>query len=213
MFNSYLLLDIENVLEINLQFPSPFPGENGLSTSHGLVTYRAVNAIYQAHRVNQLTLGRGCCLEIGGGVGRTAFFAKMMGVTDYTLVDLPMTIVGQALFLMATLGSDAVWLIGEPVEKQHGCIRLVPPAFVSDTSERFDLVLNVDSFTEMDQVHAKGYIEFAMSNADALLSINHEANQFTVRELASGVSSFSRSPYWFRTGYVEELALLSGDGL
>lgn len=201
-----LLTDIENVLGITLQFPSPFPGENGLSSARGLVTYRAINAIYQAHRVNQIT-NSGRCIEIGGGVGRTAYFANKLGVDDYTLVDLPMTLAGQALFLMATLGPESVWLYGEPVAKQKGCIRLVPPVFISETSERFGVVFNADSFTEMDRSHAKEYVDFALSNSDALLSINHEANQFTVRELMPNLSCI-RSPYWLRSGYVEEFLLL-----
>lgn len=47
-----LLSDIENALGATLDFPSPFPGELGLSTARGVVTYRAVHAIYQAHRLN-----------------------------------------------------------------------------------------------------------------------------------------------------------------
>lgn len=199
-----LLKDIEKILDISLQFPTPFPNAVGLPTGRGVVNHLAVNAIYQAYRVKQISKGEHRCLEIGGGVGRTAYYARMLGIYNYTLVDLPMTMIGQALFLIATLGPDAVWLFGEPSSEQHGRIRLAPPSFVTGLSERFDIVLNVDSFTEMDRSHAKEYVDFAMAHADVLLSINHEANKFMTRELISGVL-FSRSPYWLRSGYVEEL--------
>jgi hypothetical protein len=42
------------------------------------------------------------------------------------------------------------------------------------------------------------------------LSINHERQRFTVRELFSkiGLTAASRAPYWMRRGYVEEVFLL-----
>ena len=176
-------------------------------TSRGRVTFRAVQALYQAYRMKTAAMKSDVrCMEIGGGSGRTAYFAHMLGMADYTLVDLPMTLVAQAAFLSAALGPDAVWMAGEPVAKQKDCVRLMPPSFVSKTSEKFDVVLNADSFTEMDQEYAQGYIDFASKNAGVLVSINHEANKFTVSDLAPKAACM-RSPYWLRPGYVEELYL------
>ena len=199
-----LLSSIEAKLGVPLHFPKAFPNEIGLATSHGHITMRAVDALYQAFRLKQVVSGENRCLEIGGGMGRTALFANMLGLKDYTVIDLPMTMVGQALFLMATLGPDAVWLAGEPLEGQSRPIRLVPPAYISETQDRFDAVLNVDSFTEMDPDHANAYIEFSMDRSNVLLSINHEGNDFTVHELARN-HCHARFPYWLRPGYVEEI--------
>lgn len=202
-----ILSAIEKVVGTRLHFASPFPGEIGLLTSRGRITFRAVQALYQAYRIKTVAMKdhvRG--MEIGGGSGRTAYFSSMLGMKDYTLVDLPMTLVAQAAFLSATLGPDAVWMAGEPESNQKGCIRLVPPSFVSKTSEKFDVVLNADSFTEMDQEHAQNYIDFASKNAAALVSINHEANKFTVAQISPKLACI-RSPYWLRPGYVEEVYL------
>jgi hypothetical protein len=35
------------------------------------------------------------CLEIGAGVGRTAYYAHWLGMQDYTIVDLPTALIGQ----------------------------------------------------------------------------------------------------------------------
>ncbi len=43
--------------------------------------------------------------------------------------------------------------------------------------------------------------------SDARLSINHEANPYCVVELFDGSDhvEIERVPFWFRTGYVEEI--------
>jgi len=48
------------------------------------------------------------------------------------------------------------------------------------------------------------HLRTSMSNSKVLLSINHEANEFTVGSLATGISRL-RFAYWLREGYVEEL--------
>src|SRR5262249_44901094 len=66
-----LLAELDGVFGIRLDFPTPFPGEYGLNTGRGIVSYRAVHAIYQAWRVYQLvdSLPAPRVLEIGGGLG------------------------------------------------------------------------------------------------------------------------------------------------
>lgn len=196
---------IETIVGFPLDFPAPFRGDHGLETSKGSISYRAVQSLYQAYRIKAVAGKENArYLEIGGGTGRVAFFANMFGMNDYTIVDLPMTIIAQAAFLSATLGPDAIWMVGDPMNQQKGRIRLVPPKFISETFERFDVMLNADSFTEMDINHAKGYFDFAMKNTKALVSINHESNAYTVSDIAP-VLARSRSPYWLRPGYVEEI--------
>ena len=73
-----LLTAIENRIGIDLDFPNPFPDEFGLATSRGVASQRALHAIYQAWRLK--TLARvygGRVLEIGAGLGRTAYYAKI----------------------------------------------------------------------------------------------------------------------------------------
>ena len=73
-------------------------------------------------------------------------------------------------------------------------------------TETFDVVLNVDSFTEMSLETMESYWRFCRSNALSLVSINHEINPHRVRELYLSDPSVqvSRFPYWMRRGYVEE---------
>ena len=76
------------------------------------------------------------------------------------------------------------------------------------TNENYDLVLNVDSLTEIDETVAKEYWVLIRKKAKKFLSINHEANGFTVAGLIesdSGIKNTCRSPYWLRGGYIEEV--------
>ena len=183
-------------------FPAPFPGEVALMTSRGPVSYRAIQAIYQAHRLAQIasTPDGKRCVEIGAGMGRTAYYAYRLGFHDYTVVDLPTALVGQACFLAATLGEEAVSL---PGEKLNAPIKLRAPQWIDGAHEPFDICLNVDSLTEMSESYARGYVDFVFRNCRAFLSINHEANDFTARDLV-GDRFLTRHPYPMRAGYVEE---------
>ena len=159
--------------------PNPYPNEVGLKTSRGVASYRAVQALYQAYRVAELVRDRpnARVIEIGGGLGRTAFYAHQFGLRDYTLIDLPMTNVAQAYFLGRVLGADAICLCGE----NRPGIRIQPPAVFLDAADRYDLVVNVDALPEMAADTATAYCQAIKARADIFLSINHEYNALTVR--------------------------------
>lgn len=196
---SLALLDATLLAPVD--FPNPFRGEIfAAATPRGFISHRALHAIYQAHRLVQVSpRGNARCLEIGGGTGRTSYYAVKWGIPAYTIVDLPMASVGQACFLMATLGLDKVSLYGE--ENEHAPVRLRPPHWLFTAGERFDVALNSDSLPEMSLEYAERYIAFIKANCRAFISINHEANRFTVRELWPGLMRF---PYTLRPGYLEE---------
>ena len=196
-------LQIVEAMDPRIDFPNPFEGESGLVTDRGVASYRAVHAIYQAARLHHLSNGRGRCIEIGAGMGRTAYYAHRLGLTDYTIVDLPVGLVGQAAFLAGALGEEKVVLPGETGDG----VKLRPPQWIRSTRETFDIALNVDSMTEMSAEYAREYIELVRYNCKIFLSINHEANDFAVRELADGMA-LSRHLYPLRDGYVEEFAVL-----
>ncbi|TCA20959.1 putative sugar O-methyltransferase [Rhizobium leguminosarum] len=186
-----------------LNFPNPFPGELGIATSKGVVSYRAVHAIYQAVLARRYSDTN--CLEIGGGMGRTAYYGRLLGL-HYTIIDLPMTIVGQALFLASALGEDAIWLLGDTMPRGDR-IALLPPSELQ-TIKHVDVVLNVDSLTEMGSETAIDYVTWVRQACWTFLSINHEANDFTVHSLCRSLapnSLRSRNPYLLREGYVEEI--------
>jgi hypothetical protein len=205
------LKKLDSALRQTILFPNPFRGEFGLETSRGVASYRAVQALYQAWRLSEIIRprGRATVLEIGPGLGRTAYYAFKMGIGDYTTVDLPLGVVAQACFLGGTLGPDYVWMIGDNPNLADGRIRLLPSSKLDEIQQKFDIVLNVDSMTEMSSDVAAKYVTWIAKSADIFLSINHEANAFTVAELASAHlfpgAKTARSPYWMRQGYVEEI--------
>lgn len=201
-----ILSDIDRVVGFRVTFPNPFPGEIGLLTSRGVASFRSVQSLYQAYRIHELVGTDARVMEIGGGLGRTAFYASRFGIRNYTIIDLPMTNVAQGYFLGRTLGQDMVSLFGE---NQHG-IRILPPAEFLDTTDRYDLVVNVDSLTEMSRDTALAYCKAIHSRANKFLSINHECNPFTVREICATLPmhSSTRTPYWLRRGYVDEVFYL-----
>lgn len=204
-----LLRAIEQAAGFQIDFPTPFRGERGFKTRRGLASYRAIQAIYQAFRVQQelATVTNSSVLEIGPGSGRTAYYAAKAGITRYATIDLPMGVVAQACFLGATLGPDRVWMIGDEGQPD-GRIRLLPSNRLDSLEERFGVVLNVDSITEMGDDTALRFARWIASNADVFLSINHEANAVTIPFLARrvfGAAGHRRFPYWMRPAYVEEI--------
>jgi hypothetical protein len=203
-----MMLQLDQAVGFRIDFPNPFPDEIGLVTSRGIASHRAVQALYQAARIVSLIKekSRARIAEIGAGMGRTAYYARKIGITDYTIIDLPMSNVAQANFLGRALGPDMISLFGE----NRPGVRILPPGAFLEGDDHFDLVVNVDSLTEMTAETAHAYCKAIKASAGLFLSINHELNPVTVREVFAGQQLFthSRTPYWMRNGYVEELFAL-----
>ena len=147
-------------------------------------------------------------VEIGPGLGRAAYYARKFGLSNYTTVDLPLGNIVQACFLSRALGEDAIALPGESA--QIGQVRIETPSWFLATEEKFDIVLNVNSMTEMSFDNANAYVEKIVAASCAFVSINHEINTFKTADLPAlkGLSG-QRFPYWMRKGYVEELYISS----
>jgi hypothetical protein len=207
-----VLLDvISNKIGLQLDFPNPFPDEFGLVTSRGIISERAIPAIYQAWRLKTLSKLYGSrILEVGAGLGRTAYYCHRFGLESYTIIDLPFTNLSQANFLGRALSPDQVSLYGE--RYAAGSIRILPAAAMHDFDD-FDILANVDSLTEMDKNTSLMYVRQFVERARLLWSVNHEANHETVASLDPiSKLSIGRFPYWFRPGYLEELFLV-GNGV
>ena len=173
-----ILVRLDAALGFAIDFPNPFAGEIGLQTSRGVASYRAVQALYQAWRLRDL-LGttNASIAEIGGGLGRTAYYAIKLGFKAYTLVDLPTTGIAQSYFLGRSLGPGMISLFSEP---PIGRVRIVPPSSFHAATDRYDMVVNIDSFTEMARETATDYVRKAAGVTKRLLSINHEFNPATL---------------------------------
>jgi hypothetical protein len=200
---------IENFTGTPLAIPDLNRGLHGLRTGGGLLTERSLNAFYCAYRAQQVARARNGSriLEIGGGMGYVAYFAFLFGCREFTLVDTPLSNLLQAWFLMRALGADQVVLAGEPEPASGGFVRIASPDYLEKKS-RVDLVVNIDGFTEYGMDTAANYFDLIRQISGALLSVNHEANRYRVRDLtakAGGFAKTQRHPYWMRRGYVEEL--------
>jgi hypothetical protein len=201
-----LLQELDGLLSQHVEFPNIFRGEIGLPTARGIASYRSIQALYQVARLRALLdrLENHSVVEIGPGMGRTAYYAYLSGIIDYTTIDLPMGIVAQACFLGATLGPDKISLPGDHRELATDRIKLM--AAGSSAKDKLGAALNCDSMTEMPLSVARSYVRWIETHAELFFSINHDANQFTVKDIAaSSLDHLIRRPYPMRSGYWEEI--------
>lgn len=201
--------EIQKCVPFPVTFPNPFKDEFGLEYCGQLASVRAIYAIYQAHKTSLLAKALGCnsIMEIGAGLGRSAFYSYMAGVTNYSIIDIPLTCAAQAYFLGRVLGEDKVSLFGE--RHREGAIRILPPAAIDDAP--CDMTVNVDSLTEMDRGVAEGYVNHALAKSKVLFSINHEVNSFTVNEIIRSRrpdAKILRNGSPVRDGYMEEIVFI-----
>lgn len=206
-----ILSQIDKALGFKLSLPNLFNGETGIRTSRGVLSHRAVLALYHTWRIFDLVdqSANSSVLEIGAGLGRTAFFARQFGIRKYTIVDLPTTNVCQAYFLGRTLGPENISLHGESTS---AFVTVVPPEDFLRSDDGYDLIVNIDSMTEFSVDTARAYLNRFFRRAGKFVSFNHESNEFSVRELLqqkSPEARISRSPHWLRRGYVEETIVFS----
>ncbi len=200
---------LEKEFGFNLHFPNPFEGEFGIETKNGIISYRAIQAVYQAWRISNVVkdISNPKILEIGGGLGRTAYYCHLFGIKDYTIVDIPISSLAQGNFLGRVLPEHDLTLFGEPLETNTQIKLIHTEAFFS-SERKYDLIVNVDSLTELDINIAKHYLQKISEVSDLFLSMNHENNSFSVNSLWKEnptMHKLYRNPYWLRRGYVEEL--------
>lgn len=171
----------------------------GIILDHGHYTIRDFLSMGVALEIknyikrNDLHINNIC--EIGGGVGHLAFYLSRLGFNDITIVDLPTISVTQMFFLGTNLPENN--------------IKFLSPL---DFSGKYDLIVNVDSFVEMNKQVALDYLK-KIQKGTILLSINHERithkdeeDSFTVSKLCeqAGLKKISRDLFWLRKGYVKE---------
>jgi len=93
-----LISKIESQFGFSILFPSPYPYTHGMKLQREVdsetevVGYRQLQALHQALLLHsKVPEKHQRIVEIGGGLGHTAFYAQLLGYTDYTIVDLPIT--------------------------------------------------------------------------------------------------------------------------
>lgn len=178
---------LSNKFAVDISAPKYVGDLLGLDTKYGIFDDRCVLSLGIALLVMQKFPDRSTSIcEIGGGVGHLAYYLYKFGYKNVTIVDLPTISVAQSYFLSVNLGKDLIRLIS-------------PKEFTGE----YEVVINVDSMTEMNIESAKEYCSKIKTNSEYFLSINHETNPFTVSSICE-MRKISRHPFWLRKGYVFE---------
>ena len=93
-------------------------------------------------------------MEIGAGLGLSAYHARNFGIKDYTILDLSLGSLSQSFFFSSTIGEDNI-IIGDEVlnykdtdEDFKNKLKLIPSTSSELVPDNIDLVINCDSITE-----------------------------------------------------------------
>jgi hypothetical protein len=106
-------------------------------------------------------------------------------------------------YLGKTLGEENITLYSENTDNY---VHILPPNEYNNT--KADIIVQFDGLTEMGLVNSEKYINNFINISPLFLSINHEANTYTVNNLyekKENITRIYRFPSWYRDGYVEEL--------
>lgn len=211
---------IEKRLKIKLIPPHIEGGLYQLSTNKGGIHFRDLNAIYTSWRCKEIlkyTKNPSLC-EIGAGVGKTAYYSNLLGLKAYTIIDLPYINIIQGFYLIKSLPSANIFLYGEEKNDKNSINILPDWCFKKMYNKQFNLILNQDSFPEIDRKIVLNYLkQIQLLTKNFFLSINQESQhtmmiderkQHIISNLISEAKGFKkiyRFPYWMRIGYLEEL--------
>ncbi|WP_019832301.1 class I SAM-dependent methyltransferase [Sphingomonas sp. PR090111-T3T-6A] len=193
---------IEEHLGVDLT-PAPHVGGYlGIEVGRGIVLHlRMVEAIYTAWRLREWTtlVGGDRVLELGGGAGWTAFYARRLGLNAWRLLDRPEMNAVQAYLLGETPGA-------------------LPPLSLDRIGEiapgSIDIVVNEDTLAGTDAETAHRFLTQAAGlGARAMLNLNREASGDEPRPAAgkliadAGFRLAHRQRHGLRAGFAEELFL------
>jgi putative sugar O-methyltransferase len=163
-------------------------------------------------------------VEIGGGFGGLAMWlARLLPAVRHEIYDLPFAVAVQAYFLSRAMPERSLALCGEPAADAPGSadFTLLPAWRIHSRPETppADAAINTDSLAEIPRGTAVGYFRsLRRFLRGPLLSINHESpardperwGRSSASEAASeagGWVRLSRSPFFLRLGYVQEVFL------
>ena len=210
-----IMTRIEEAIGAELPSTSQSGSLFGLRIRDSIYSERHFDGIYGAWRASQLVrqkelVNRPSLLEIGGGAGFLAFYAKLLGFAQCAIIDLPHPAIVQYAVLASEFGAGNVEF-GRTPSNGIGLINAYGPAATNFND--WSIVVNIDSLPEMPPAAAKAYLRGIESN-QLFLSINQESaipngespqNVVSSIALETGLLRSQRNPSWLRTGYVEEV--------
>ena len=203
-----LVAQIENELGISINPPVGVTPIIGIATNGVAINYRHLLGLYGAMRLSDLAKERDAILEIGGGLGLTALYARRMGFKDYTLLDLPLSCLFAGHYLINSLGGSNVGLYGEKLSKSQ--IKILPYWEIKNLpSNAYGLSINQDGFPEMaDNLIFEYLHQIKRITIGSFLSLNCErVNPRTVHNFvktSGGFKKIYRAKSFIREGFVEE---------
>lgn len=214
----YLVGLVENKLGIRLLPPFGSMTVAGIPTAGGPLHYRHVNACYAAARIRDIVEKPTAVCEYGGGMGLVAYYLWQFGFRDITLLDIPLTNILSANFLMDALGPENVSLEGEAARPDQVKIRSSALASRWTEGRTYGISVNQDSFPEIAMPIVEGFFDvIARTTEGYFFSINQEGQtkiQDDIDHLdvprileprAHKYRRLFRYPNWIRRGYVDEL--------
>lgn len=200
-----LVKAIEVKMGINLALPNVDGGIDKLSIGDGYYVHRDFWSAYLAWLIKDYK----SVAEIGGGIGKVAIYAKRLGVKNYAIYDLPIINLVQAWYLIKC-GMNVV-LYGET--RVEEAIEILP--YWTFVRRQPDVVLNADSFPEMDASIVTDYLKKIKGMNVPLISVNAEEEgiygngrkHLVVGNIARevGLYRISRQPFWFSRNYAHEV--------
>ena len=212
-----MLDDIFNELGNESNFPNIFKGEFRLNTKYGVVSFAPIQQMYHAMKILEFSkiyqIKSPRVLEIGAGLGLSAYHARNFKIKDYTILDLSLGSLSQAFFFGSTIGKKNI-IIGDEIknydnesEEFNDKIKLIQSTELELVPDNIDITLNCDSITEMSFEQAQIYIKLVSKKSKYFLSLNHDNNSFVISEIFKNTDfkRLYRVPSWYRQGYNEEL--------
>ncbi len=215
--SDWLVDEIEKKIGISIIPPEIDGGLFKLRLKKGLFDMRDLWSLYAAWRISRIIKTKSRVCEIGAGLGKSALYADRFGFRDYAIFDLPIINAVQAWYLIKALPKRAIVLYGEKRDEKDS-IKIMPYWKFMEGTDFYELVLNEDSFPEIDREVVDKYLQKMKERARYFLSINQEfgapafagasQNHQIVPhrvETSGGYKRIHRFPFWLRKGYVEEL--------
>ena len=189
-------------------------GNFGLRIGNSLIDEKICQDIFTAWNISQLIsrkgLRRGRVAEIGAGMGGTAEILYKYFNIRVDIYDLPVVNILQIANLSTSV---SLKILDDP--RNNNMVNILP--YFEFAKQKYDLVLNRDSFPEMQKEQLSRYIIRTAKVSKNLLSINQESQNldgttegrqhWAHKEfMKSGLwKSSLRLPFPFRDGYVYEL--------
>jgi len=206
-------------LETHLRWPiappTVFDGLYGLSIGDRVLHGRDIQALYAALRSFEASDRPAPAIcEIGGGFGKAAHYAMLLGAARYVIVDLPSVAAMQYFYLRRVLPDTPV-RFAKPDEIGDGVSLVFAQTIDDSTRIDADIVVNCDSFPEMGDTICNSYFSRIGKWAPLLLSINQEGARPGVRDEKQsvvgsllpqhGFRRLYRFRSWVRRGFIEEV--------